>query len=174
MRMNRNKKIYHRPVTNHAKERFNERTEVSEKDFLDTSKRAFQFGYKLRRFKGEFYEYVRSKQINGGHYSVRVYEDNVYIFDTHLGRMLTVYPVPAEFLPVSNWFVGVDDTFRCIIIAEFPDGHVEYVCDNGVLTDDIGLATEFRTEQRANNYIKNNNYLSILAARGTKFTLLPL
>ena len=145
-------KIYKRPVTFHAKERTLERT---------------------RRFEGAFYDYLCSKQINGCGYILRVYEDNVYIFDAILKRLLTIYPVPEEYLPVSSFFVS--DRCPCIIIASFPDGHSEYVCsDSTVLTGDIALATEFRTKQKAENFLRNNNWLSALERQGVKFVVLSL
>ena len=166
-------KIYNRPVTYHAKERTLERTDISLSDIKEKSKSAYKYGYKIRRFEGAFYNYLCSKQINGCGYVLRVYEDNVYIFDAILKRLLTIYPVPSEFLPVSNFFnVG---SSPCIIIASFPDGHSEYVCsDSTVLTGDIALATEFRTKQKAENYLKNNTWLSALERQGVKFIVLDL
>ena len=164
-------KIYHKPITNHAKERTLERTDMTLVDVKKASAFAYKHGYKVRHFKGEFYEYLNSKQIRGSNFIIRVYENNVYIFDAHLKRMLTIYPVPLEFLPVENWLC--EEGSPCIILVSV-DGHWEYVCEGGFLTNDIGSATEFRTVQKAENYIKNNNWISVMCKQGYVFEIMKL
>lgn len=170
--MIRKKKIYNRPVTNHAKERTLQRTDISLADIKKQSENAYKHGYKIRKFTGDLYEYLLSKQIDGGLYVVRVYEDNIYVFDSVLKRLLTIYPVPEEYLPVSNYFS--ESASPCLIYIRYPDGHYEYVVNNGSLTDDIGLATEFRTKQKATNYIKNNHILSVLERQGCEVIIMDI
>jgi hypothetical protein len=166
-----NKKIYNRTITNHAKERTLQRTEMNLTELKQASSFAFKHGYKVRNFSGEFYEYLNSKQLRGAHYKICVYEDYIYVFDTRLKRMLTIYPVPEEYLPISQWIT--DNTSPCIILVSV-DGHWEYVCEGGFLTTDIAEATEFRTVQKAENYIKNNNYMSVMIKQGHEIKVMPL
>lgn len=163
-------------ITQHAKERTLERTDMSLPDVRKASNLAYKHGYKVRAFKGAFYDFLNSKQIRGANYLVRVYEDNIYIFDARLKKMMTIYPVPSEFLPIGAWIS--ESASPCIILVSV-DGHWEYVCEGGAngtgfLTEDIGLATEFRTKQKAQNYIKNNNWISVMEAQGYVFEIMEL
>ncbi len=162
--------IYSRPVTKHAKQRFKERTDVAEKDYLEVSQNAFKYGHKIRKFTGELYEYLKTKSIDGYSYTVRVYEDKIFIFDTVLKRLLTVYPIPEEFLPIENFFVDQNSARPCIIVID----RNKYLCEGGNITDDIALALEFKTEQRCNNYIKNDYVLKLLQRQGHIIEVLPL
>lgn len=171
----KNNKIYSRPITHHAKERTLERTDYSIAELKNKSKTAFKHGYKIRSFSGELYDYLYTKQIRGANYIVRVFENNIYIFDAQLKRMITIYPVPEEYLPVENYLHTHGSP--CIILVSV-DGHWEYVCEGtsetNFLTMDIALATEFRTIQKAQNYIKNNNWISVMCSRGYEFKIMEL
>ena len=164
-------KKYNRPITHHAKERTLERTSYSLSELKSKSQYAFKHGYKIRAFSGELYDYLYTKQIRGANYIVRVFENNIYIFDAKLKRMLTIYPVPEEYLPVEN-YLHIHGT-PCIILVSV-NGHWEYVCETGFLTTDIAEATEFRTVQKAQNYIKNNNWISVMCSRGYEFKVMEL
>lgn len=169
-------KKYNRPITHHAKERTLERTDYSIAELKSKSQHAYKYGYRIRAFSGELYDYLYSKQICGANYIVRVFENNIYIFDAQLKRMITIYPVPEEYLPVENYLHTRGS--HCIILVSV-DGHWEYVCEgsygrSGFLTTDIAEATEFRTVQKAQNYIKNNNWISVMFSRGYEFKVMEL
>ena len=115
-------KIYTRPITHHAKQRSNERTDYSIPELKKASSFALKHGYKIRAFSGELYDYLYSKQIRGADYIVRVYENNIYIFDARLKRLLTIYAVPEEYLPVEN-YLHIQGS-PCIILVSV-DGHWE-------------------------------------------------
>ena len=141
-----------------------ERTNIRISDYKKTAKHAFKYGRKLSNFTGELYEYLLSKYVKSSHYSLRVYDNIIYIFDTLLGRLITVYPIPIEFLPVSR-FINYD-SLPTLIAIRFPDGHYEYVMEGKSLTREIELALEFRTKQSAINYYKNDGSLSVLERQG--------
>lgn len=162
----------HKPVTDHAKQRISERTSLPLKNFKNVSSHIYKHGYRIRSFSGELYEYLNGKQLNGGQFAVRVYEDNIFIFDSEQGRLLTVYPVPERFLPISR-FREVASA-PCIIWVKGIDGSSQYVCECNMLTEDIGEAVEFRTRQKANNYVKNNNVLNTLERQGYEIIVLDI
>lgn len=168
----KNKKIYTRPITYHAKKRTLERTEMNLTELKHASENAYKYGYRIRAFTGELHEYLMSKQLRGANYLLRVYENNIYIFDARLKRLLTIYSIPEKFLPVENYISC--SASPCIILVSV-DGHWEYVCEgrNG-LTTDIAEATEFRTKQKAENYLKNNNFISVMVSQGYVFEVMEL
>ena len=166
----KNKKIYNRPITHHAKQRTLERTEMNLTELKQNSNFALKHGYKIRNFSGELYEYLNSKQLRGANYLIRVYENNIYIFDARLKRLLTIYSIPEAYLPIDNYIS--QNGSPCIILVSV-DGHREYVGETG-LVDDIGVALEFRTVQKAQNYIKNNNWVSVMIRQGAKFDIMDL
>ena len=163
-----------KPVTDHAKQRITERTDISLSDIKKLSKHIYKYGYRLSRFTGDLHTYINSKQIDGGHYSIRVFNNYIYIFDSELKRLLTVYPIPEEYLPVSNYFNT--ESSPCIIWVRSPEGVSQYISEgvNGsnMLTDDIGRAVEFHTKQKAINYVKNNHMLRVLEKQGYEIIIL--
>ena len=158
-----------KPVTDHAKQRITERTSIPLSEAKKIAKHVFKNGFKLRQFSGEFYDYLCGKRIDGGQYDIRVWEDMVYIYDTRQKRLLTVYPIPTEFLPISDYF-NRSSSPSIIWVRGF--GTSQYVCEGDMLTDDIGLAIEFGTVQKAKNYIKNNRTLSVLERQGYEIIIL--
>ena len=159
----------HRPVTDHARQRITERTSLSLSRFKKKASYIFKHGYKLSRFIDPLYSYLCSKRIDGGFYDIRVWETYVFIYDTRQKRLLTVYPVPEEYLPVDNFLVNSGSP--CILWL-CKDGVSCYVCEGDSLTDDIGEAIEFRTKQKAMNYIKNNNTITVLVKQGWRIIVL--
>jgi len=171
--MTTNKNSYiHKPVTDHAKKRIIERTEITLKNAKKLSKHVFKYGYKLRQFTGEFYEYLNSKRIDGGFYDIRVFENHIFVYDTVQKRLLTVYQIPPKYLPVEKFLNKTKSP--CLIFIKYPDYTYKYVAECDMLTDDIGLAIEFRTKQKAQNYIKNNYTLAILIKQGCEINILDL
>ena len=167
--MKTNNKTLNKPVTDHAKQRITERTDIPLSNAKRISDHVFKNGYKLRVFTGDLYDYLCSKRIDGGHYDIRVWEDYIYIYDTQQKRLLTVYPIPTEFLPISDYF-NRSSSPSIIWVRGF--GTSQYVCEGDMLTDDIGLAVEFRTVQKAKNYIKNNRTLAVLVKQGYDIIIL--
>ena len=150
-------------TTKHAKKRISERTDLSLSQFNKKASFIFKHGYKLRRFEGALYEYLCSKSIDGHGYVLRVYEDLIFIFDSRKRTLVTVYPIPEELLPISNYLVLSGSPS---IIWLHKDGSSLYVSEYDAFTDDIGEAIEFGTEQKARNFIKNNNKISIMIKQG--------
>ena len=167
-----NDKIYNRPVTHHAKERLTERTSLSLKNFKKQSTFIYKHGYKIRCFTGELYSYLVSKQLDGGEYVVRVWEEYVFIYNSRLKRLLTVYPIPECYLPISQYLLDGSNSEPAIIWIKMPDGSSQYVSEHDSLTDDIGAALEFGTKQKATNFVKNNRVLSVLEKQGAKVIVL--
>lgn len=166
------KTITSKKITNHAKQRTLERTDYKLSELKNISKHVFRYGYHIRRFSGDFYEYLRSKQISGSNYSVRVYKNHVYIFDTIQRRLLTVYPVPEQFVPVSNFFNTESTPTIIWLRPPYNNSYKNLYVSNLTVTEDIGLATEFRTRQKAENFIKNNNTISQLVRQGYEIVFL--
>lgn len=156
----------------HGTKRIIERTDLSLKKLDKTLSHIYEAGYRLRHFEGDFYSYLLSKRIDGAGYDLRVYEDNIYIFDCVNKILVTVYPIPARYLPFEK-FISHSSS-PCLVFIRYNDGHIEYVCEADTLDTDIGLAIEFRTRQKAMNYIKNNNNLRILKKQGCVVDLLDL
>ena len=148
-------------TTFHAKIRYKERTNYSEEEIKKLADIAFKHGYRLRRFRGHFFHYLICRQKRGYGHSVRVYDNHVFIFDNVSRLLLTVYPVPDWYLPVSRWFIDSEDESggRCFIKVTDSYGEVSYIGMDQRLTDDIGLAMEFKSRSRANVFVKNNVYL---------------
>lgn len=159
--------------TSHSKQRAYERTELSTPELKQKTKQAYKSGIRLHALTGELYEYIRARQIDdGGHFVVRVFENNVYIFDARRQKLMTIYPVPEELLPIENYLSNSGSP--CLIFLTSPNNEKTYVAEDCSFTDDIGLAIEFRTTQKATNYIKNNKNISILLKQGYTVDILPL
>lgn len=172
-----------RTVTLHAYGRVFERTNFSNKSVEKIVKEAYSRGYHLRHFTGSFYKYLCSKQIDdGGKFSIRVYGDNVFIFENARGgiggnsvpRLITIYPIPSSFIPYDEYIVNSDSCVPCIVEITYRDGTVRFVSEQGDFTEDVMYALEFRSYQRANNHIKNNNNIKHLVKNGAKVEIIEL
>lgn len=87
-------------VTRHAAKRVEER--VSRK--LKPNKvfnKALKQGRSLSEFYGDFREYLESKLHNYKHTDVKVYDNNVYVYNNKV--MITVYPVPEKYRPIKDY-----------------------------------------------------------------------
>lgn len=151
-------------ISHHAEVRFSERTSVKNKDFINNANNAFKNGFKANHFSGEFYDFLSSKSLDNGRATVRVYQGYIYVFDNHNGILVTVYEVPEKFKGEVEGLSGAGGESGlsggpCIVIVRRGAERL-YVAECDELVSDIALAIEFKTEQRAKNYIKNNANLS--------------
>lgn len=91
-------------VSAHAKERANERLNVAYKAKRNKLfNRALKYGHPPADFAGEFESYLSSKKKQKG-VGVKVYDGNIYIYKNKL--VITVFPVPEKYLPVSDNFAS--------------------------------------------------------------------
>ena len=134
-------------VTRHAYQRYSQRTELKTNQRTHDAKQAWKHGYKIGEFKDPFYTYLYEKQLSGDRTGIKVWGENIYVFDNRHKRLLTVYPVPEEFLPIKN-FLGTDN-FPCVI----------QINGDYFATEDGENPIIFKSKQSANNYIKNNHDL---------------
>ena len=107
----------------------------------------YKYGHKIKEYNEPLYSYLLTKQLDGDHTSTLIYGDNIYIFDNRQKRLLTVYPVPNEYLPTKQ-FLGAN---YCPCVIYF---------NNEPITE--GNSSEpiiFKTKQNACNYIKNCGWL---------------
>lgn len=130
--------------TIHAKNRYSERTDVSKNSTKHNTKYAYKNGTPISKFTGDFYNYLFFKQRHNSRVSVKVYNNNVYIFDNINKKLITVYPVPEKFLPVEQYKIKQGQNCKIIV--------------NGCFTVPI----IFNTRQAAHNYIRNNkNFVGV-------------
>ena len=163
-----------RYVTKHANRRISQRTDldltgVNSDDFYYA---VYDQGFRLSRFEGDLYDYLLSKRIDGSALDIRVYKDNIFVIDTRQKRIVTVYAVPENLLPVEAYFLS--SATPCIIVIKNKDGTREYVAEDGSFVTDIALAMEFRTNQKAMNYRKNNRNIANLIKQGCEVIILDL
>ena len=90
-------------ITKHARKRFCERTDFSPGQRNHDAKMAWKRGYKASQFGEPLYSYLFEKQMEGDRTSVKIWGENVYVFDNRRKKLVTVYPVPEEFLPVKRY-----------------------------------------------------------------------
>lgn len=144
-------------ITRHAYRRFSERTEFSAKQRNHNANQAWKCGYKIAQFMEPFYSYLNSKQLEGDRTSVKVFGENIYVFDNRHKRLVTVYPVPEEFLPIKQYVCKPSSP--CVI----------KVNDSWYVSEDGENPTVFKSIQSANNYVKNNHSLD-----GEKVVVIPI
>lgn len=131
-------------ITKHAYKRFGERTDFSPGQRNHNAKTAWKRGYRVSQFGEPFYSYLNSKQQEGDRTSVKIWGENIYVFDNRHKRLLTVYPVPERFLPTKRYL-----SFKPIpCVIELGGGRF--------VTEDGETPTVFKSKQSANNYIKNS------------------
>lgn len=107
----------------------------------------YKYGHKIAEYNSPFYEYLLTKQLDGDHTSVIVYNNSIYIFDNRQKRLLTVYPVPNEYLPTKQYLGALE--CRCAILFN----------DNYITEGNSSEPIIFRTKQGAINYVKNSGWL---------------
>lgn len=153
-----NTKVY---LTRHSQNRFDERTDFVTAERQKLANKAFNSGHIFSCFKEPVYSYLKSISYDDGKYVAKVFEDYVYIFNNCNGhRLLTVYKVPEEYLPVDQYLIAKDELKRCgILLVSKAGNETYYWSEYGTLTKDIDLMLEFTSQIKANNYINNNNAL---------------
>jgi hypothetical protein len=101
-------------MTLHASERFSERLNIRKNKQNIKYKKAKSHGYKINAFKeGEFKEWL-STHI-GNHYdkikehydmsNVLVYDNYLYIYKEINKKLITLYKVPDNFMPISTHLI---------------------------------------------------------------------
>ena len=139
-------------ITKHARKRFGERTDFSPGQRNHNAKTAWKRGYRISQFGEPFYSYLFEKQMEGDRTSVKIWGENIYVFDNRRKRLVTVFPVPERFLPIKQYL-----SFKPIpCVIELGGGRF--------VTEDGETPTVFRSKQSANNYIKNNRCLDSVGA----------
>lgn len=176
--MAKNKKNKSSSLTMHSFMRFNERLGIPLEQQQKMQEEAFKYGYKISAFCGEFYDYVLSKQIDGGRYIVRVYNDIIFVFDQWYKRLITVYSVPKKYLPISQYLIRnnkeTELISRYLIKITSPDNVSVYVGEEYDFVEDIALAAEFNTYQKAKNFVKNNRAIHILVKNNHTVEYIPM
>ena len=124
-------------VTRHASNRIQQRTEFSPNQKNHNINNAWKYGHKIDNYVDPFFSFLLTKQQEGNRTIVKIYEDNIYVFENKKRRLITVYPVPEEYVPTKQ-FLGKQKG--------------EYAIRVG---DEI-LPTIFTSLQSAHNYIRNN------------------
>lgn len=124
-------------ISRHASNRIQQRTEFSANQKNHNVNSAWQYGHKIDSYIDPFYSFLLTKQQEGNRTVVKIYEDTIYVFENKRQRLITVYPVPEEYVPTKQ-FLGKQKG--------------DYVIRAG---DDI-LPVFFTSLQAAHNYIRNN------------------
>lgn len=92
-------------VTGHAKTRTQERVSKSyrSRKLNGYYSRMQKNGKRTDDFEGEFYQYLKKKECHCRKYDTvcYVYEENIFVNTG--GKIVTTYPVPEEFRPVSQY-----------------------------------------------------------------------
>ena len=107
----------------------------------------YKYGHKIKEYNEPLYSYLLTKQLDGDHTSILIYGDNIYIFDNRQKRLLTVYPVPNEYLPTKQYLGALE--CRCAILFN----------GNYITEGNSSEPIIFRTKQSAYNYVKNCGWL---------------
>ena len=102
-----------RTVSNHAKQRFRERTDLCKnKEMTQLFGQARHYGKSFAEFAGEFHNFLYARRTKNMH--IKVYQDLVFFYKHR--KLITVYKVPEQFLPVKEqtraWFKehNIEDT----------------------------------------------------------------
>ena len=151
-------KIY---LTNHSKDRLQQRTDYDAAEYEKLANTAFKKGYGATDFTGKLSDYIQSLCSMQGAYVAKVYDGVIYIFNNHLGhRLLTAYKVPEEYLPISKFLIDSKSLCRCNIILEDKKTKESFYWSvYNDLTEDINDAAEFNNQPKARNFINNNGSL---------------
>ena len=156
--MSKNKKVF---LTNHSKERFGERTGYDPSQYSKIASTAFKKGLGFSRFNGAMSDFLKALNFGDGRYVAKVYDGKVFIFNNSFGhRLLTVYSVPAELLPVDQYVIPQEELTPCCIILLDKNGCDDYYWSEFGPTKNLEDAVEFKSKVKANNYITNNRDLS--------------
>lgn len=158
--MSKKVKVY---LTDHSKVRFDERTNISAASRTDVATAAFKKGYEFAEFKEPLATFLKSISYDDGKYVAKIYKEYVYIFNNYHGhRLLTVYSIPEEYLPVEKYLIPENELESCMIaLTSKKDGKILFWSECSAPTDDICEALEFKTQIRAQNYINNNKELDL-------------
>jgi len=153
--MKKKKKVF---LTNHSKIRFDERTDYPSGITTELATKAFNVGYVFSQFKAPLSDFLKSISYDSGKYVAKIYNNYVYIFNNCNGhRLLTVYAVPEDYLPVEQYLVSMSELGRCVIVLTNKHTSQQvYWNEFGGLTEDIDEALEFTSQIKAINYMNNN------------------
>lgn len=151
-------------LTTHSKERFEQRTDYDYNKQVSNATQAFKKGYEFSRFRDPLFGYLKSLSYDSnGRYVPKIFDDFVYIFENRSGhRLITVYPVPGEYHPCSQYAINTDDLKTTYIaLCEKQGNKVFYWGEDGLVTS-LDDAIEFKSQIKANNYLNNNGCLNEL------------
>ena len=87
-------------LTEHGKMRLKERV-LPEQNVNSFVRLVLRNGKNRSNYNGAFYLYLLSK--THGNKKIKVYEDNVYIFNRNTNKLVTTFPVPRKYLPLKKY-----------------------------------------------------------------------
>jgi len=145
-------------LTKHSKDRFNQRTDFNETVRQQNAKKAFRSGYEFSNFVDPVYSFLKGICYESGRYVAKIYKDYIYIFNNENGhRLLTVYKVPDQYLPLDKYLIKNEELARCWIALENKaTGELSYWSECGGIAENLEDILEFRNQIAAENYINNN------------------
>lgn len=154
------KKIF---ITDHAKERFQQRTTISEKNYQWYTDEAFKHDLESAEFTGTLKSYLESLCHDQGQFVAKVFHNIIFIFNNNCGhRLVTVYPLPDEYKKLDDFKLHSNELFPCKIKLIHKETGQEYYWgkyNRFAFDDDIDDIATFKNQVSANGYIKNNNAL---------------
>lgn len=153
------KKVY---LTRHSKVRYDERTDIHDGQEANAQV-AFNKGLEFSNFIDPVKSFLNEKSGSDGRYVAKIYEGNVYVFENRLGhRLLTVYKVPEEYLPIDKYLLKSEDMGEAVIVLTDKETDEYFFWNEDEPTDSILDALIFNNQVKAANYLKNNRELQEL------------
>lgn len=100
-------------ITNHAKFRIRERLGII-KNYNELIQNVEKYGKNITYYKGDFRKYLNNK-LHKKNIKIKVYNENIYIFNKTSKKLITVYPVLPKFFPSTNYEVSCPsiNSFDC-------------------------------------------------------------
>lgn len=152
-------------ISDHAKLRFQERTTLTKNEQHNITQNAYKHGHAISRFVEPFFTYLNERQLNGHYYSVRVYDRYIFVFDNQKKVLVTIYPIPDEYLPIENFLHEHSTPTIIMLVPKDKSLATLFVMEGEKFTEDIAKALEFKNREKALNYIKNNYSLRAIEER---------
>ena len=125
-------------MTSHVIQRTKERVDLNGKSSNTFVKEAMQFGLAPSDFVGDFYSYlhhIKAKKYKS--IGIRVFENNILVYNKNSRTAITIYSVPKKYLPVEQYKVTsktkrLDDLTKQIkkLFKDKVDIEIQIVVDN--------------------------------------------
>jgi len=125
-------------MTSHVIRRTQERVDLNGKSSNTFIKEAMQYGLAPGDFVGDFYSYLHHIKVKKyKSIGIRVYENNILIYNKNSRTAITLYRVPEKFLPIEQYKVSsktkrLDDLTKQIkkLFKDKVDIEIQIVVDN--------------------------------------------